>query len=224
MAVWGSSWGLGFPWGVGPAGEFESADCELAKDRLLMQHRGLSTDNLLRLACIVGKVWGNVRDEAAATRDAFVLDAAVGDQLDKIGSLVDLARNSLDDDEYRKFLRIQVLLISDSTGSGENILEILRTYLGPTVNPITLINSPPYHFTVTSLDMLEDDWDTMIPILRKALIAGVLGTAIGALAGSIVWGSQTAGAPIVGTGVWDSQTAGAPIVGTGVWGYQIIFP
>ncbi len=222
MAVWGSKWGLGFPWGSGPSGPLELADCQTAQDRLLMQHRGLSTENLLKLACIVGRVWGNVRDEAVDVRNAFDLDTAVGDQLDKIGRLVNLPRNSLDDTDYRRFINIQIQLILQSTGSGPNIIAIIRTYLGPTGNPVVFINSPPYHFTISALDMTEADWDILIPFLRKALVAGVLGVAIGGGAGSIVWGSQTAGAPISPTGVWGSQSAGAPIAGTGEWGFQII--
>lgn len=222
MAVWGSPWGLGFPWGMGPVGEFELADCATAKKRLLMQHKGLSTENLLKLACIIGRLWGNVRDEFAAVRDAFDLDTAVGDQLDKIGSVVDLPRSSLDDTDYRKFLNIQIQLILNSTGTGENIIGIIRTYLGPTGNPVVYISAPPYHFSISALDMAEADWDILVPFLRKALIAGVLGVAIAGLPGSIVWGSQTAGAPISPTGVWGSQSAGAPIAGTGDWGFQII--
>lgn len=222
MATWGTKWGLLHPWGVGDSGPFEDEDCELAKCRLLMQHRGLSTENLQKLACIVGKLWGNVRDEFSDIENAFDLTIAVGDQLDKIGSVVGLPRNALDDTDYRKFINIQILLILNSTGSSENVIAIIRTFLGSTINPVVLINAPPYHFSVSAIDMTAADWDALAPYIRKALIGGVLGVVIAGLPGSIVWASQTAGPAISPTGVWGSQSPGAPIAGTGVFGYQII--
>lgn len=222
MAVWGSKWGLGFPWGSGPSGPLELADCQTAQDRVLMQHRGLSTENLLKLACIVGRVWGNVRDEAVDVRNAFDLDTAVGDQLDKIGRLVNLPRNSLDDTDYRRFINIQIQLILQSTGSGPNIIAIIRTYLGPTANPVVFISAPPYQFSISALDMAEADWDILVPFMRKALVAGVLGIAVAGLPGSSVLGSDTAGPAIPGTSVLGSDTAGAPIAGTSVLGFVII--
>ena len=222
MAQWGTEWGLDNPWGGAAHGAFALEDCETAKCHLLMQHRGLSTENLLKLACIIGKLFGKVRDEAKDVENAFDLDDAVGDQLDKIGSTVGLPRNALTDTEYRKFLNIQILLILESTGTGENILSILRTFIGPSINPIVIVNSPPYGFSVSSLDITPADWDALVPIVRKALIAAVMGIVLAGLPGSLTYDSIHPGAPITGTGVYDSTHAGAPIAGAGVYGFSII--
>ncbi len=222
MAYWGSSWGGQFPWGGGPPGPFELQDCQTAEDRALMQFRGLSTRNMLDLLCLIGGQFGRLRDDLTDIRDAFDLDNAVGDQLEIIGNNLGMPRNGLGDTDYRRFIRIQILLILQSTGSGPNIIAIIRTYLGTTANPVRFINSPPYHFSISASDMAEADWDLLVPFIRKALIGGVQGVAVAGGAGSVVWGSQSAGAPISGTGVWGSQTSGAPIVGTALWGFQII--
>ena len=222
MAFWGSSWGQQFPWGNGPAGPFELQDCQTAEDRALMQFRGLSTRNMLDLLCLVGGQFGKLRDDLTDIRDAFDLDTAVGDQLEIIGNNLGLPRNGLDDTDYRRFIRIQILLVLQSTGSGPNIIAIIRTYLGATANPVVFISSPPYHFAISAIDMVGVDWDLIVPFLRKALVGGVQGVAVAGVVGSITWGSQTAGPAIPSTGTWGSQTAGAPIAGTGLWGFQIV--
>lgn len=222
MAFWGSTWGGEFPWGDGPPGPFELQDCETAECRALMQFRGLSTRNMLDLLCIIGGQFGKLRDDLTDIRNAFDLDTAVGDQLEIIGNNLGLPRNGLDDTDYRRFIRIQILLILQSTGSGPNIIAIIRTYLGATANPVVFSNSPPYHFSISALDMTEADWDILVPFLRAALIGGVQGVVVSGGPSTPVWGSQSAGAPITGTGNWGSQTAGAPIAGTGLWGFQII--
>jgi len=220
MAGWGTPWGLPFPWGA-PIGKFERQDCETAGCRVLMQHRGLSTENLIGLACIIGRLWGNVRDVAEEVRLSFDLDTAVGDQLDILGETVGLPRNGYDDTTYRKLINIQILLILRSTGSPENIISIIRTYLGVTANPVLIFTSGPKDFAVSASDMTEPDWEILIPFIRKALASEVRGTVAAAGVGGLVWDSLSAGPVIPDTGNWDSQSAGAPIADTGVWGFQI---
>lgn len=221
MAFWGSPWGGEFPWGDGPPGPFELQDCETAECRALMQFRGLSTRNMLDLLCIIGGQFGKLRDDLTDIRNAFDLDTAVGDQLEIIGNNLGLPRNGLDDTDYRRFINIQILLILQSTGSGPNIIAIIRTYLGATANPVIFTNAPPYQFSISAIDMTEADWEILIPFLRKALIGGVLGIALAGLVGSSVLGSATAGPAIPGTSVLGSATAGAPIAGTGILGFVI---
>jgi hypothetical protein len=221
MANWGTAWGTLFPWGA-PIGEFEQADCETAECRVLMQHRGLSTTNMIDLACVIGRAWGNVRDVYKDIREAFDLDTAVGEQLDIIGSTVGLMRDGYNDTDYRRLIRIQILLILQSTGTPENIVAIIRTYLGTTANPVFVYNTGAKAFGVSASDMTEPDWELLISFIRKALPSEVAGTVAAAGVGGLVFDSVHAGPAIPDTGNWGSVHAGAPIADTGVWGYQIV--
>ncbi|WP_061306771.1 DUF2612 domain-containing protein [Clostridium botulinum] len=57
------------------------------------------------------------------------LNKAKGFALDIIGDIVALPRNMLDDDEYRKMIKLQII-INNSTGTIENINNICKTFLG----------------------------------------------------------------------------------------------
>ena len=63
-------------------------------------------------------------------RDAFDLDTADGDRLDKIGSIVQRPRNGLADADYLIAIEIQIQLILSSTASADTILEIVRLFTG----------------------------------------------------------------------------------------------
>ncbi|WP_158644225.1 DUF2612 domain-containing protein [Clostridium botulinum] len=57
------------------------------------------------------------------------LNKAQGFALDIIGDIVALPRNMLDDEEYRKMIKLQII-INNSTGTIENINNICKTFLG----------------------------------------------------------------------------------------------
>ncbi|AXG97813.1 DUF2612 domain-containing protein [Clostridium botulinum] len=57
------------------------------------------------------------------------LNKAEGFALDIIGDIVALPRNMLDDEEYRKMIKLQII-INNSTGTIENINNICKTFLG----------------------------------------------------------------------------------------------
>jgi hypothetical protein len=123
------------------------------------------------LVCIMVEPKGTFEDVMVEVRDAFELQTAVGDQLDKLGSIVGLPRQGFADDRYRDFLNIQVALLlsyerdgADWTGTVNNVLTICRTFVG--AGPvITLLNTPPYAFTLTIPGLVTSE----VPILMGFL-------------------------------------------------------
>lgn len=62
----------------------------------------------------------------------FLIDNAVGDQLDKLGDLVGIARGGVDDDDYyRELIRWQIL-VNRSRGTSGDMLRIVHAFLGNT--------------------------------------------------------------------------------------------
>jgi hypothetical protein len=190
MAKWGSPWGFGFPWGMGPTG----ADwaCDLARSRVLVQHPddGLNTASQMDFhdyVCVMAQQAGEFLDTANQVKTAFKLDTAVGVQLDVIGAIVGLPRSGYPDDTYRNWLGIQIdLLVSAApgnpnwTGTHNNILRIVRRFIGDSVvDPVVLHNLPPYSYKLTvpgGLNLVETK--TLTKFLCRATWAGVLGQII----------------------------------------------
>lgn len=223
---WGLPWGSGSLWGLltGPGPE---EFCELAQDRVLIQMDDAPSNRKFRdLICILVEGLGEYRDVALDVAAAFDLDAAIGVQLDAIGAVVGLPRQGYPDDRYRTFLRIQIDLLlggnregGNWTGTHNNILSIVRTFIGPGPDPIILTNYAPYSFTLSipGLDPAE------IPILRRflciALYAAVLGQSIFTVADNSLWDSESVG-PIPNGGIWCSGSVVVPDCAT--WGFAVI--
>lgn len=158
---------------------------------------------------------------ALDVRDGFDRETAVGDQLDMIGSIVDLAREGFADDRYRELLDIQIELLlsaarddAEWTGTVENILRIARKFVGPG-DPIVYTAAPPYDFllSVPGLDMAESQ--LFMRFIRKAIYAGVLGAVIVSLDEGFIMGSvfvSVPGADIMGS--TDVAVTDAAVMGT----------
>lgn len=67
---------------------------------------------------------------AASIRAAFDVTTATGDRLDRLGSILQLARNGADDDRYRVLLQIQIQLVLASQTSTPTIQRIVELYTG----------------------------------------------------------------------------------------------
>jgi hypothetical protein len=74
----------------------------------------------------------NIEDVLWATYNAFDLDTAVGDQLDKLGLLVGELRNDRDDTAYRVAIRVRIL-VNSSMGTLPELIDIL-TQADPTLD------------------------------------------------------------------------------------------
>jgi hypothetical protein len=169
---------------------------------------------------------GVFQDVIDDIKNAFDVDVAQGVQLDAIGSLVGLARQGFDDNDYRRFLNIQIdLLLSAArddaewTGTHENILKITRTFIGTGIaDPIILLNLPPYAFLITVPSVSIDEMVILASFIRTAIYAAVLGQAIILLASDSLWDSPAVA--VTGQGDWAS--ASVAVVPSATWNTVVV--
>lgn len=207
---WGGFWGL-------DAGDANEAACVQAQDGILSQFD--QDGQFYELICALSEAHGDYWDVAEDLIKAFDLDYAIGAQLDVIGRILKQPRNAFGDDVYRKLLKIKGKLVLRSTGTGENIIAIVREYLTDAVlDPIIVNNSPPYTFKLSVPTLSEADLDVLIPFIREALIAAVSGVVIVILDGGAVWGSDAVA--VADSGIWGSANVVVP--NATVWSRVII--
>lgn len=222
-----AQYGTGFPsgtsafWGAQIGHVFA---CGLVEDRVLVQHPNAPGERQFRdWLCAFAEQAGELLDASTDVRDGFDLDTAAGAQLDLIGGMVNLPRSGFSDDRYRTLLSIQIeLLISNRTGTPNwtgthnNILRICRKFIGAAVlNPVVLLNTPPYSFTLSVPGVTLDELDILIRFVCQAAYAGVLGQVIILPSGGDVWGS--AHGAVAGQGVWCS--AHGAVAGCAEWSH-----
>ncbi len=200
---WGTpvnDWGSEAFWGL-ETGVSNLLACATAQDRILSQIK--ETGNFYDLICALAEHHGDLWDVAADVKSGFDIDTAIGEQLNVIGRILNLDRHAFNDDTYRKLLKMQGKLVLRSTGTGENILEICRTFIGAAVlDPIILTNSPPYSFKLSVPGLSAADTEVLIPFIRQALIAAVQGVVIVLLPGGGDWGSTNV--VVASAGTWGS--------------------
>lgn len=200
--------------------------CKLGEERVLIQMDDAPDNRKFRdLICVLLEGLGEFQDVARAITAAFDVETAEGEQLDFIGSVVGLPRQGYTDDRYRTFIQIQIDLIQTArqeganwTGTHNNLLRIIRTFIGDGPDPIVLSNFPPYSFTVTIPGIVLSEMQILINFLCVALYAGVLGQTIFTLAPSSLWDSASVG-PITDGGIWCSDSV--PVVPCAVWGFTV---
>ena len=207
--------------GTGPA-EF----CQIADDRVLVQMDDDAGNRKFRdLICLLVEDLGLYRDVALDVEGAFDVTTALGEQLDMIGSVIDLPREGWNDTDYRKLLQIRIELLLSAlrddakwTGTAENILTIARKFVGPLAPPIQLINVPPYNFTLTVSGLAYADAILLFRFICIAVYAGVMGYMSFSLAPGGLWDSDSVG-PIPDAATWCSDSVAVP--GCAVWGTTI---
>lgn len=195
---------------------------ELCERRLLSQN---DPDGALRVfASTLSNGPARIYDVALAMKDALDLESAVGHRLDLIGGIVGLPRNGFEDSRYRTFLSIQTKLLlararADTawTGTGANLLEIARTFIGDTPNAIVLTNAPPYAYQLDIPDLTLDEASLLVAFLNIATWAGVRGVITAVLADESLWDSSALS--ITDGGIWGSSAV--TVTGAAVWGSVI---
>jgi hypothetical protein len=172
--------------------------------------------------CIVAEPFGEFNDVAGEVGEAFDIDTAVGVQLDVIGVVIDLPRSGFDDTFYRKLLKMQATILQgqtdgDWTGTVNQILEMVRTFIGAGGSPIIYTNLPPYSFQLEiPATLTGPEFGVLLRLITRALYAGVLGFIVivppgdnlwdshhGAVTNSAIWGSAH-GATATPEGIWSS--------------------
>jgi len=160
---------------------------------------------------------------------AFDVDTAEGDQLDKIGAILNLPRAGYTDTRYRVFLKIQIDIYTAQnadrdgttanwTGSHNGVLRIIRAFIGPTPGEdIVITPYYPYSFEFTLplsvLPLPLEEYQLLFRFIRQAIYAAVLGySEIGFDA--LVWGSDWGVVP--SASIWGSGSGA--VLGAGLWG------
>ena len=220
---WGNKWGN--LWGLS-SGDGPERACAFAQDRVLVQMDDTTGNRKFRdMLCELVAGLGNFEDAALDVSRSFNLDTAVGDQLDKLGRILKLPRRGFDDDRYRTFLFIQRDLILSSkreeanfTGTHNNLLRIVRTFIGAGPDPIVLKNYQPYSYTLSIPGIALDELLILVSFICVATWAGVLGQTIFVLGPNSLWDSDSVG-PIPNGGIWGSASVVVP--GAAVWGFTI---
>ncbi len=193
---------------------------ELADDRTLVQ-MGPSFRSLVQELV---QERARTYDALAGIKAAFDVEHAVGTQLDVIGSIVGLPREGFTDARYSVFLGIQIELLlaaarenGEWTGTCENILRIVRHFVGAAAPAITLRNAPPYSYAITieGLD-LDEAW-LLVRFLRTASHAGVLGLVVIPLDDDSLWDSDSVS--VTSGGIWDSDSVA--VTDPMVWGTAV---
>lgn len=164
MSISGASSSLGSgSLGVSSLG-FGSSYELLGTERLLMFIR---LDPTLRaLGGVLSNQAQRFIDSCIAIREAFDLDTATGDRLDKIGSLLILPRYGLSDDDYRVQLKIQILLVLTSTATASTMIEIAELFTGNDVT--SYAEAYPMTFRVGAQVSTQDEADRLLALIGKA--------------------------------------------------------
>lgn len=228
MALWGAPWGLQATWGLPPA-PGPVALCELVEGRVLVQMDDDPTNRKFRdMLCDMVFDAGLFGDVAAEVKAVFDLATTQGVHLDTIGSIVRFARQGVGDNDYRRFLQIQIeLLISSArdeaewTGTHANIITICRKFIGTGVpGKILLINMPPSSILLSVPGITIPDMDILLGFIRIALYAGVDGFALIGLTSASLWDSLSA-VSVTNAGTWGSLSV--PVPGASLWNSMTVF-
>ena len=227
MANWGTPWGLGLTWGLPPA-PGPAALCTASDARVLVQMDDDPANRKFRdFLCDLVHDAGVFQDVALDVQGAYDLAVAQGFALDAVGSFVGLTRQGVDDNDYRRYLQIQVeLLISAArdeakfTGTHANILTIARKFIGTGVAlPIWLQNLPPYFIVLNLPSITVPEAQILVGFIRLALFAAVDGVMLLGLSPSSQWDSVSVG-PLPNGGIWGSASVAIP--GPAKWGSVVV--
>lgn len=143
-----------------------------ALDALLQQFKG--KENLEGLMNAFMAQLQEIEDCAWDLVTLRDLDSATGEQLDLLGKIINRARAGKDDDEYRIYLRGQVL-VNRSSGTPEEMLDLIRllTSYPPTAD-ITIQEWYPARFGIyIGVDIGDTDPAALLDILELAKAGAV---------------------------------------------------
>jgi hypothetical protein len=99
--------------------------------------------------------------------DLFDVDTAIGVQLDQIGTIVGIARESRTDASYRVILRTQSLLVLPERRTQARLMEIIRSLMDTDPGAIIYEQIPPKSYKLTVATAALGTLLSWVPILRR---------------------------------------------------------
>lgn len=154
----------------------------LIRDRPLVQHpREPGLDNLmLFIECLCAPLV-DFRKVVLNTIMRIQLSNAYGIQLDRLGKLLNFPRRGLTDRRYQEVLLIVSEFIfkpgreEEHVGTIENIVKMVRAFIGPDAPPVRRITRPPYAFDIYAPNVSFEEYDVLRRLIESAIYAGVNG-------------------------------------------------
>lgn len=176
----------------------------------MQQYKGSARFNVV-IAAIVEQVQ-EFETQIFAVNDGRTLYGSVGQQLDNLGTLFNVARNGLSDDEYRLFL-IGAIAEDNSDTTIETILDVALLLFRP--QRALLFETFPAEIVIDLyvIALRVDLWPLVFPMIQKSLGGGIkLGSVVTADLTSPFRFSDAPGAsvpPGATVGFADSMNPGA---------------
>jgi hypothetical protein len=172
--IWGDlEWGA-FEWGDGPTIVETTLDRLLQFIRLgpnLRAHTQLFATRTLAMLEVLGQIGRG-----------FDLTTGVGDQLDRIGQVLQLPRYGASDERYRVLLRIQALLVLSSAANATTLIEIVREFTG--ADPFEVNTFHPMTFELGAI-VPPADAPLLASMIRKAKAACYTGHVVTSASGPL---------------------------------------
>lgn len=102
----------------------------VAEAKSLMLHQFENSPNLNALVGALVKPLQSLADEIERLGDGRYISAAQDNRLDILGRLVGQARLGMSDEDFKAWIKVRILL-NRSSGTMENVFEILAVLFGP---------------------------------------------------------------------------------------------
>lgn len=117
------------------------------KIKSLIPEQYKEAENFNKILEIFGEEVDELLQAIEDVKLAFLIDSAIGKQLDILGSIVVIARNALSDDDYREAIKFKIFQ-NTSKAKVEDLILILKTLTE--ANLVVYSDSPPAAYTIYS--------------------------------------------------------------------------
>jgi hypothetical protein len=136
----------------------------------LLLHQFSKAPKLNALVRCLVKPLQEALDELEKLHHGHYIDQAYGQCLDVIGSLVDQPRLGMNDEDYRPWLKVAILRITNG-GTAPGIFAIMNV-LYKKKPPVTITEYPPQHVHFTLFEIPNIPMATFASIIRRSMPIG----------------------------------------------------
>lgn len=137
----------------------------------LQLHQFTNSPKLKALLSALLRQLDRIEDAIGQLQDGQWFDNAKGAALDSIGRLVGQQRNTMNDDDFRLWMRARIV-VNRSRGTPDDIIRVLKTLVGPDTS-VELFQHADISFTAFPRDALKYDAHRVLDILLEAKVLGV---------------------------------------------------